>query len=118
MHQPKAHIEGLSIKRENSGRGLIKLELTNKTTTSGLKKYYETPPDWMLQLVKTPKKQKKNIQFVKKSINFLNNSTSHRKGIDMKDRSIETTKTKEAKPQRHNIKHKGEKLLRTIPTKN
>ena len=40
MYHPRADIERLHIKRENVGRGLIQLELTNNTTTKRLKKYF------------------------------------------------------------------------------
>ena len=33
LHHSRADIECPYVKRENSGRGLIQLELTNKTTT-------------------------------------------------------------------------------------
>ena len=54
MHHPRADIEDLYVKRENGGRGLIQLELTNKTTN-----YLDFTTDSMLQLVNKHKKQKK-----------------------------------------------------------
>ena len=45
MHHPRVDIEHLYIKRENGGRGLIQLELTNKTTTTRLLKYLDTTTD-------------------------------------------------------------------------
>ena len=39
MHHPRADIVHLSMKREYGGRDLIQLELTDETTTKGLKKY-------------------------------------------------------------------------------
>ena len=54
----------------------------------------------MLQSVNAHKKQeKKKFQLVKKAINFLNNSTSQVKEIDIRDKAIEVAKNikKEAK---------------------
>ena len=45
MDQPRADTECLNDKRENSGRGLIQLKLTDKSTTMGLKKYFNTTTD-------------------------------------------------------------------------
>ena len=58
MQYPRADIERLKIKRGNDGTELIQSELTNTTTTIGLKKYLDTTTDWMLQLVNTCKKEK------------------------------------------------------------
>ena len=44
-HHPRANIERLYIKRENGGRSLIQLELANKRTSIGLKKYLDTRTD-------------------------------------------------------------------------
>ena len=64
MYHPKADdIECLYIKRENSGRGLIQLEVIHNTTTIGLKKYLDTTTTWTLQLVNTYEKQKKKKKF-------------------------------------------------------
>ena len=79
MHHPRADIECLYIKRENDGNIQIQLELTNKTTTLGLKKYLDTTTDLMLQFLNTHMKQKKNIQLIKKVINLLINSSSRQK---------------------------------------
>ena len=45
IYHPLADLERLPIMRENSGRGLIQLELANKTTTRILKKYLYTTRD-------------------------------------------------------------------------
>ena len=46
MHHPRADTEHSNVKRENGERGFILLELTNKITTIGLKKYLDTTTDW------------------------------------------------------------------------
>ena len=46
MHHPKEFIESFFASRENGQRGLIQLELANKTTIIGLKKYLHTSTDW------------------------------------------------------------------------
>ena len=38
MNRPRTDIERVYVKRENSGKELIQLELTSKTSTIGLKK--------------------------------------------------------------------------------
>ena len=48
MHQLRADIENLYVKRENGGRGLIQQQLTDKATTLGLKKYLDTTTNWIL----------------------------------------------------------------------
>ena len=60
-HHPRTDIERLYIRRENGGRGLIQQEMTNKTTTIGLKKYLDSIIDWRLQLVNTHENQKTKI---------------------------------------------------------
>ena len=45
MHRPNIDIERIYDKKENGGRGLIKVELTYKTTTIGEEKYLETIAD-------------------------------------------------------------------------
>ena len=61
MHHLSADIERLPVKRENSGRGLIQLELTDAKTTLGLKKYLDTKTDCILLLINTYEKQKKKF---------------------------------------------------------
>ena len=80
IHHPIVDMENLSVKRKNSGSDLLQLESSYKTTTIGLKKYLDLTIDWMLELVNT-REVKKNIQYVKKAINLLNNSTSYRKKL-------------------------------------
>ena len=75
LHNPRADIEHLYCKKENDGGSLIQLELTNKTITIGLKKYFETTRDCMVLLFNTHKKQKQRIQFVKKAKNVQNDPT-------------------------------------------
>ena len=79
MHHSRAVIEHLCIKRENGRRGLIQLEPTYKTTAKVAKKYLDTTIDWMQQLVNTQVTKEKNLQLVKKVMNFLNNLTLHQK---------------------------------------
>ena len=42
MHHPRAYLEHLYIKREICGKGLMKQEFTDNTTTKGLKKCIDT----------------------------------------------------------------------------
>ena len=67
MHHQRADMEHFYVaNRENGERGWIQLKYLNKT-------------DWMLQLLKTPKKLKKIYSFNEKTINLLINSNSCRK---------------------------------------
>ena len=63
MHQLRADVERLYVKRENGGRGLIQLELIYKTTTIGLKENLDTTTDWMRQLVKKNTREAKEMIF-------------------------------------------------------
>ena len=93
MQHPRAELEHLDIKRENSGNGLIQQELTYKTTTIGLKKYLETTTDWMLQLVDTHEKRKK-----KYSINQESKKCSNQ--INLKLKEININKIKQQRQQK------------------
>ena len=54
-------------------------ELTNKSTTIGLKKYLDTLTVWILQLVNTQRKKRKNIQLVIEAIHLPNLISHHKK---------------------------------------
>ena len=69
MHHPRADIERLNINRENEGRGLIHIELTNKTIIIGLKKYLDTTPDTGMMVRETW------VQFHIESYQRLKNGT-------------------------------------------
>ena len=71
MHHPRVDIRHLYIKREDGGKGLIKLELANKTIAVGRKKYLDKTTEWMIQLVNRHEKQKKKCPIKKKVINYL-----------------------------------------------
>ena len=54
MHHSTANRERLyvsTLREKMAKKGLIQLELTYKTTTLELKKYWDTAISWMLQLV-------------------------------------------------------------------
>ena len=84
MRHPRADIVRLYVKSENSGRELIQRKLTNKTTTVGLKKYFDTT-DWMLQFVNTNQKRKKKYSFSKESNKFTEQLDLTPKEIGIKD---------------------------------
>ena len=75
----KSRYRSLYIKRENSGGGFIQIEFTINTTTVGLLKYFDTIINWMVQLVNTHERQRKNMQSIKKTINLQKTSTSPQK---------------------------------------
>ena len=58
MDHPRTEWERFYVKIENGRRGLLQRELTYKTTTIGLKKFFDTKTDWMLLLVSTHEKKK------------------------------------------------------------
>lgn len=51
MHHLKANVYQLYVLRCDGGRGMIKMEMNFKITTTWLHKYLWTTNDWMLQLV-------------------------------------------------------------------
>lgn len=65
MQHPKTDVDRLNIPRKDGGRGLIQQELSLKTATIGLQKYFETTKDWMLKLVNI-NEQTKNMHSIKK----------------------------------------------------
>ena len=69
------------------------VELTNKATTIGLKKYLDTTTDWMLQLINIEKKPKKTYSISKESNKLANQLDLTLKEIDIKDKAIEVSKT-------------------------
>ena len=85
MHHSRSDIESLYVEKENDGRGLSQLELTYKTTTTGLKEYVDTSTDWMLQLVSTHRSKGKNIRLLKKVIKFANQLDLTPKEIGIKE---------------------------------
>ena len=50
MNHPKADKDQFYLPRTEGGRSVIQLELTYKTTTTGLHKYLQTTKDWMMEL--------------------------------------------------------------------
>ena len=52
MHYPKADIDRLYLPKSSRGRGMMKLELTYKTSTIGIHQYRVSTQDWILKLVK------------------------------------------------------------------
>ena len=59
MHHPKADIDRIYLPRKEGGRGLIQLEMSYKTTTTGLDTYIQNNYDWMIQLVNQHERNKK-----------------------------------------------------------
>ena len=59
MHHPKADVDRIYIPRNKGGRGLVRLELSYKTTTIGLKQYLESTKYWTLKLVHQHESRKK-----------------------------------------------------------
>ena len=82
MHHPKADTEGLYIKREKCGRGLIRIYQQNNQVC------LDITTDWVLQLVKeySISKEKKNLL----------KTRSH---TEIKDKATETAKN--IKKQKH-----------------
>ena len=70
MYHPKADVDRLYISRNEGGRGMIKLELSYKTSTTGQHKYLTTTTDWMLRLVFAHDKTKKAHSTSKQSYKF------------------------------------------------
>ena len=52
MHHPKSDVDRLYLLRNEGGGGLIQLELSCKSTTIGLDKYFQKTQDTLLHFVK------------------------------------------------------------------
>lgn len=68
LHHPKADVDRLYIPRASGGRGLIQLELTYKTTTTGLEVYLRKTEDLLISIVRhheTSKKTHSQVQEAK-----------------------------------------------------
>ena len=52
MHHPKSDVDRLYLLRNEGGGGLIQLELSYKSTTIGLDKYFQKTQDTLLHFVK------------------------------------------------------------------
>ena len=59
MHHPKADTDRIYLPRKEGSRGLMQLEMSYKTTTTGLDTYLQNNYDWMIQLVNQHERSKK-----------------------------------------------------------
>ena len=80
-------------------------ELTSKTTTLGLKKYFDIATDGTLQLICKHDKQKKKYSISKESHKFTNQLDLTLKEIDIKLKTIKRVKS----IRRKNTKTKSSK---------
>ena len=71
MHHPKPDIHRLYLPRSSRGRGLTQLELSYKTSTTGLFRYLNLSEDWMLQLALKHEKEKRSHSVVKEAKTFV-----------------------------------------------
>ena len=71
MHHQKADKDPLYLPRTEGGRSLIQTELTYKTTIIGLHKYFQTTKDWMIELVRKHKNNKKFYSIAKESRMYM-----------------------------------------------
>ena len=78
---------------------MVKLELTHKTTTIELKKYFDATTGWILQLVNAHDKQKKKHSFCKESNEFAKQLDFTTKEITIKDKETETAKNMKKEPK-------------------
>ena len=92
MHHSRAYREHVSTKRKNRGRCLIQLQLTKKTITLRLREYLDTTTDWILLIVNSQVKQKKNLQFVKEAKKCPHQFGLTPKEMDIKDEEVDAAK--------------------------
>ena len=71
VHQPKADVDMLYIRRSEGEKGLLQLESLYKTLTIGLQTYLDSTQDWMLQLVNRHEKTKQIHSASCQSKNFM-----------------------------------------------
>ena len=80
MHHPKAYIDRIYLPQKLGSRGLIQLDMSYKTTTTGLDTYIQNNFDWMIQLVnqyerkKKPHSIRKEAQRYKRQLNLEENN--------------------------------------------
>jgi len=67
MHHPKVDVDRLYLPRKNGGRGMIQLEMANKTITIAMSIYLSSTTDWMLKLVHKHQKTKKLHSIIKEA---------------------------------------------------
>ena len=97
MHHPKSDINRLYLPRKEGGRGLVQLELSLKTSITGMDTYLNDTNDSMLKLVKKHEKNKRMYSITsdaKKYLNEINLSTDN-----ISENSTSTEKAKQIKAQ-------------------
>ena len=67
MHHPKADVDRLYLPRNKGGRGMIQLEMSYKTSTIGLNRYFEQSQDWIMNLVLSHERNKTLHSVVKEA---------------------------------------------------
>ena len=97
MHHPKSDVNGLYLPRKEGGRGLVRLELSLKTSIIGMDTCLNNTNDWMLKFVKKHEQNKRMYSITsdaKKYLNEINLSTDN-----ISENSSSTEKAKQIKTQ-------------------
>ena len=101
MHHPKSDEDRLYLPRTKGGRGLIKLELSYKTTTIALDKY-------LLHFVKDHDDRKSVYSISRQSMKF-----SRELGVPVIPPAEDVTNTTHARRTKAKAKHQGRQQLRS-----
>jgi len=79
MYHPKADVDRLYIPRKAGGRGLVQLEITYKTTTTGLNTYLNNKDDHLLKIVRDHNRGKKTMSIHHQAANIWAGNSAYEK---------------------------------------
>ena len=108
MHHPKSDVDRLYLPRIEGGRGLIKLELSYKTTTIGLDKYLQETQDTLLHFVKDHDNKRSLYSISRQSTKF--SRELEMPAIPSAENETCTTYARKTKAK---AKHQGRQQLRS-----
>ena len=108
MHHPKSDVDRLYLPRIEGGRGLIKLELSYKTTTIGLDKYLQETQDTLLHFVKDHDDKRSLYSISRQSTKF--SRELEMPAISSAENETCTTYARKTKAK---AKHQGRQQLRS-----
>ena len=69
-HHPKADVDRIYLKRAEGGRGLLQIEMSEKTSIIGLNSYLESTRDWMMKCVRLHEMNKKLYSVTRKTTKY------------------------------------------------
>ena len=108
MHHPKSDVDRLYLPRTEGGGGLVQLELSYKTTTIGLDKYFQEMEDIVLHFVKDYDDRKSLYSISRYSVKF-----SRELGVPAKPPAEDEANTTYARRTKVKTKYQGRQQLRS-----